>query len=289
MSRGSRSNYWSSSKFSKWVQKTFADTTKPISLSLGGWSEWNNNLKTTNPLVYWFTEEFLNKAQNVVNYPTDMLDELRYWGNNRFISQIHVLNTRLKKGKYYEVETRFLHGLFETLVDFIEVEKAWMSVVWDDEARKKFQLPWYKRIPYWMRWKEWRCPEAGLSHLEWEMSLSCDYDWLPEEERASQPNYGEPTSQAASAKEQYDLYNWWKNVRPTRPDPMDAGGWTEYCNKMDAIHGEGMMNWLEDRSEEDANASKLALDKMHEIEQMYDKEDEEMMVRLIRIRGHLWT
>ena len=289
MSRGSRSRYWSSSKFSKWIQKTFANTTKPFALPLGEWGKWNKTLKDAHPIVYWFTEEFLDWAQNVVNYPVDQLDSLRYWGYNRFVSKPHILNTRLKKGTYYEVETRMLHGLFETLVDFIEVEKARMSVVWDKEARDKFQLPWYKRVPYWLRWKEWRCPEAGIEYLKWEMSLIVDYEYLPEEERASQPNYGIPTSQAIGAKEQYELYNWWKNIRPTRPDPMDAGGWSEYCTKMDTKHGGGIMAWMDERDEQDDVASKIALDKTHEIEQAYEKEDEEMLVRLIRLRGSLWT
>lgn len=289
MSRGSRSTYWSNSKFSKWIQETFANTTKPYALPLGQWSKWNKALQTAHPLVYWFTEDFLNWAQNVVNYPKDVLDDVRYWGYNRFVSKPHVLDTKLEKGKYHEIDTRILRGLFETLVDFIEVEKAWMTVVWDEEARKTYHLPWYKRVPYWMRWVEWRCPEAGLHHLQWEMSLIVDYEWLPEDERASQPHYGEPTPQALSAKEQYELYNWWKNIRPTRPDPMDAGGWSEYRAKMDAKHGEGIMSWMDDRDEEDNTASKIALDNTTKIEELYHKEDEEMMIRLIKVRGSLWT
>lgn len=289
MSRFTRSRYWAHSKFSKLIQQKFANVTKPYSLPLGEWSKWNKAFKASHPVIFWFTEEFLDWAQTVVNYPIDVLNDIRYWGYNRFISKPHVLNTKLKKGQYHEVDTRILHGLFETFVDFIEVEKAWMGVVFDSEARTKFQLPWYKRVPRWLRWKEWRCPAAGIQHLQWEMSLVVDYEWLPEEERASQPSCGEPTTQAISARTQYELYNWWKTVRPSRPDPMDAGGWSDYCAKMDAKHGEGVMSWMDDRDDEDTNESRRCLDKTHEIEEVYDQEDEEMLVRLIRIRKGLWT
>jgi hypothetical protein len=46
---------------------------------------------------------------------------------------------------------------------------------------------------------------------------------------------------------------------------------------------------FEDKTPEEAQMSKIALDKSHEIEQAYDNEDEAMMVRLIKVRHSLWT
>jgi hypothetical protein len=40
---------------------------------------------------------------------------------------------------------------------------------------------------------------------------------------------------------------------------------------------------------EERAASKAALDKTHEIEQEYEKEDEEMLVRLVKLSSKLWT
>ena len=34
---------------------------------------------------------------------------------------------------------------------------------------------------------------------------------------------------------------------------------------------------------------RIALDKTHEIEEAYEREDEEMMIRLIKVRKALWT
>lgn len=282
-----RSNYWSNSKFAQLVQSTVANVEKPIALPLGQWKVWDNAFKTGHPFVYWFTEEFLDTLQKIVCWPNDKLRDFRYWGYNRFVTKPHYLNTKLGKGTYHEIDQRIIHGLFETLVDFIEVEKAWMLVVWNDEERAKYYLPWYKRVPYFLRWKEWRCPEAGLAHLKWEMSLTNECEWASADEKSTDASCGLPTSQAVAAKEQYELYNWWKNTRPLRPDPMDASGWSDYCKAMDAKYGD--LGWMEERNEQEQTASKLALDKTNEIEEMYDHEDEEMLIRLIRIRRSLWT
>lgn len=287
MSRGSRGNYWSGSKLAKWIQYRFANVVKPHALPLGGWRDWDNQLKSQHPFVFWLTEVVFDKLQHIINSPTDVLSEIRYWGYNRFVHQPHLIKTRLKPGQYYEIDTRILHGLFEMFVDFIEVEKAWMHVVWNEDARAQHNLPWYKRVPYWLRWKEWRCPEAGLDHLRWEMSLVNDYEWLPEEERASREGFGVPTPQATCAKEQYELYNWWKNIRPTRPDAMDISGWTKYCDDMDQKYGPGLFH--DNTTEEEQQQSRDALDASDRIEATYETEDEKMLIRLIKIRRGLWT
>ncbi len=46
---------------------------------------------------------------------------------------------------------------------------------------------------------------------------------------------------------------------------------------------------MEDKTPEEAEMCRTALDKSQEIEAAYNKEDEEMMIRLIKIRESLWT
>jgi hypothetical protein len=46
---------------------------------------------------------------------------------------------------------------------------------------------------------------------------------------------------------------------------------------------------MEDKSPEEAEWCRTALDKSREIEKAYDDEDEAMMIRLIKIRESLWT
>jgi hypothetical protein len=97
----------------------------------------------------------------------------------------------------------------------------------------------------------------------------------------------EPTYQAKAAKEILELYTWWKEIYPARPDVHDASGWTAYC-EMRREKGYKFFD-MEDKSEEEAEMCKTALDKSQELELQYAKEDEEMMIRLIKIRESLWT
>jgi hypothetical protein len=46
---------------------------------------------------------------------------------------------------------------------------------------------------------------------------------------------------------------------------------------------------FEDRTDEEREASSRALSATQAIEDKYNQEDEEMMIRLIRIRQSLWT
>jgi hypothetical protein len=46
---------------------------------------------------------------------------------------------------------------------------------------------------------------------------------------------------------------------------------------------------MDDKTPEEAEMCNTALDKSREIEAAYNKEDEEMMIRLIKVRESLWT
>jgi hypothetical protein len=104
-----------------------------------------------------------------------------------------------------------------------------------------------------------RCKLAGLDHLNWasQLIMNEDYGISPDDE-----NYGKPTHQAIIAKKVYELYSWWLN-RDNRVDPH-----TLYSKEKDG---------------------KYYYRKIAEIEDDYDKEDTDMLVELVKIRGSLWT
>jgi hypothetical protein len=117
------------------------------------------------------------------------------------------------------------------------------------------------------------------------MSLT-NSDWC----EPDNPEYGKPTLQAVRAKEIKELYLWWTTVYPTRPDPHDASGWTAYCELSRLANGGGFMDILKaDKSPELKKASNLAHKELQRIEKAYAKEDEAMMIRLIKARDSLWT
>jgi hypothetical protein len=153
--------------------------------------------------------------------------------------------------------------------------------MWDDEARKKYNVPWWRSG--WLRWRTWRCPEAGLAYLDWASTLT-NAEFLEDDKK----HLAEPTYQANAAKEIIELYTWWTTVYRNRPDPYEASGWTAYC-ELSRLQNGGRLSWSGDKSPALKKASKMALNELHKIEKAYEKEDEAMMIRLIKVRQSLWT
>ena len=274
-----RSNYWSCSRFADWLRgtpKLTAGTSKE-------WRLWREAAKDTHPVRYWIVEEGLDYLQKFVNWPMDRFHDVRYYINNRWVSHSHRLTAHprdIKPGSWCDVGNRFLPCLFNELVDFVEIEQAWHHVLWSEEERKKYQVPWWRKS--FLRWRTWRCPEAGLEYLRWASTLTNE-EFLDEEEK----HLAEPTYQAKAAKEIIELYTWWTEVYPNRPDVHDASGWTAYCENR-RKDGVDFLD-MEDRTPEEAKQCREALDKTQELELQYAKEDEEMMIRLIKVRESLWT
>ena len=71
---------------------------------------------------------------------------------------------------------------------------------------------------------------------------------------------------------------------------MDASGWSQYCDDCRDQLGGGVLQMFK---EHDNKTLKKQGDKAHKllqkIEAAYEKEDEEMMIRLIKVRHGLWT
>jgi hypothetical protein len=102
-------------------------------------------------------------------------------------------------------------------------------------------------------------------------------------------NYGKPTGQAERAKEIKELYTWWTQTYRNRPDPYDASGWTEYCEASRIANG-GKLSWGgRDKTPELKKMSDKSHKLLQKIEAAYEKEDEAMMIRLIKARDSLWT
>lgn len=281
----SRSRYWSCSRFADWLR----GKPKLNAATADGWYEWRKQAKSTHPFRYWLAEDGLDWLQDIVHWPTDKIYGLKYYINNRWVTRTHALTAHprdIKPGDWCDVGYRFLPCLFNELVDFVEIEQAWWHTVWDDEARKKFRAPWYSHG--WFRWRTWRCPEAGLASLEWQRNLRWKEDdgLEPGDEKI-----GKLTPQAHIAQEILDLYKWWTEVRPQRPDAMDASGWNEYCErKREESGSDAAIDILLPTQDEDLKAfGDQALKLSFEIEEKHDQEDEEMMIRLIKVRRSLWT
>jgi hypothetical protein len=278
-----RSHYWSCSKFADWIR----GTKKLGAGTAEEWDEWTTTAQMRHSFRYWLAEEGLDYLQKVVYYVPDTLYSIKYYINNRWVTRTHSLTAHprdIKPGNWCDVGNRFLPCLFNELQDFVEVELAWSHIAWGDkEARAKYEPPFW--ASGWWRWRTWRCPQAGLDHLDWEMTLTMDDDWGVEKDS---PNYGKPTQQAIKAKELKQLYIWWTQTYRNRPDPYEASGWTAACEAQRLANG-GKLSWNNPKDPVLKKAQDKAHKLLQKIEADYQKEDEAMMIRLIKVRHGLWT
>ena len=275
-------NYWSCSKFADWLRGT-----KKLSAGTSEeWDDWTTTAQMKHNFRYWMAEEALGHIQDFVTAPARGIHSVKYYINNRWVSRTHSLTAHprdIAPGQWRDVGNRFLPCLFNELVDFVEVETAWMQIAWGSkELKAKYAAPFY--ASGWWRWRTWRCPQAGLDHLDWAMALT-NSDWCEPDHK----DYNKPTSQAIKAKEIKDLYTWWTTVYQNRPEPMEASGWSAHCDAMRVKYPGSMFSSLNSKDAADKAASNKAHKAMNKIEAAYTKEDEEMMIRLIKIRDGLWT
>jgi hypothetical protein len=277
------STYWSCTPFADWLRGT-----KKLSAGTSEqWDEWTTAAQMKHNFRYWLAEEALGHIQDFVTWPVRKLYDIKYYINNRWVSRTHSLTAHprdIKPGQWQDVGNRFLPCLFNELVDFVEIESAWMHIAWSDEGKSKYQAPFW--ATGWFRWRTWRCPQAGLDHLDWAMTLTMGEDWGVDKDS---PNFGKPTGQALRAKEIKELYLWWTVTYRNRPDPYDASGWTAYCEAMRVKSPGNMFASISPKDKEDQKASDRAHKLLTKIEAAYEKEDEAMMIRLIKARDSLWT
>ena len=274
-------NYWSCSTLADWLRGT-----KKLSAgSSEEWDNWSTQAQMKHNFRYWAAEEGLDMLQRIVCYIPNQIYAFKYYINNRYVTRTHSLTAHardIKPGTWQDVGSRFLPCLFNELVDFIETETAWSHIAWGSaEDRAKYNPPFW--ATGWFRWRTWRCPQAGLDHLDWAMTLTNE-EWLDEDKKGE----AVPTSQALAAKEMKELYTWWTVTYRNRPELHEASGWSAYCEASRTANG-GKLSWSSDKSPELKKMGTKALKLLQKIEADYEKEDERMMVRLIKIRQCLWT
>ena len=270
-----RIHHWSNSKLAEKIR----GKQKPNAATWDDWEEWKSNTKESSPIRFWIAEELLGKLQDIWYWPLDVSYSVKYYVVNRWVDQSHALvahPNHIKPGKWMDLSERTLYCLFDELVDFVEIEKAYSNYRWQEKKPKT--LKWWQGGRW--RTRTWRSAEAGIEHLKWEMSLTNE-EWLDED----QTHLVEPTQQARTAKEIYELYIWWTEVYTNRPCPYETSGWSDYC----ASKRERGIGLLSTDPDEDPKHKNRMMDEINQIQEEYEREEEEMLIRLIKIRKGLWT
>ena len=182
-----RFNYWTCSKFADFIR----GEKKPYALEWHKWGEWKDQQKKKRPIRFWLSDTLLDKLQDFFYFPYDVYSNVKSYVRNRWIDKTHYLKTGLKPGDYHEFDTRILYGLFNELVDYVEIELAHLSK-WDRTKSYKFN--------------NGRCVEAAYDYFEWVNNLQKESDKIQKE----------------NCIKIRELYEWWTKQRPNRDNPLTS-------------------------------------------------------------------
>lgn len=197
---------------------------------------------------------------------------------SRFIDKTYRCDTKLPKYQYHEIETRMFHSMFELLVDYVESEVAWESIVMESfsddlsfkrklELKLAFTLQKFNIVNF-------RNAEIGVQRLLGNDDFDFDIQKAGQE-FADHPNSGQQL---------VDLYKWYKEVYLTREDDYICEETkTRYYLKYREMPPETSLNNLSDKKVGNY------FDIFRTVEEELDKEEDEKLSQLISLRRTMWT
>src|SRR3990167_4553394 len=117
-----RVNHWSCSRFADWLRGTQSFHGGTIR----EWDEWKSKAKDAHSFRFWLSETVLDNIQGFLYWPYDSCHRIKCYLKNRFVTKTHVLPTGLPKGRWYDCDTKLLHGVMGMVVQYVEGELAHM-------------------------------------------------------------------------------------------------------------------------------------------------------------------
>lgn len=224
---------------------------RPKSATMEDWEKWKKEYQILFPPLFSFFE-FTRSIGTFFYKLNRRIKDFFYILRYVFIENYYTVridNSKYSKYSYHDSDELLLYSNFQILVDFVEIELASMQQICFKEDRG---------LKYFLKgiWvlgiflKSQRNSELGLKYL-------------------NSKNIGD--------KEIKELYLWWTKIRFKRKSPIDISGWTKVCN--DERKGKFVTK----------KEKRKALSLCRRIEIQHEKEDRNMLVKLIDFRGRLWT
>lgn len=238
----------------------------PGALSSKGWSLFRKEFKQRAPVRYWFQNDFRKSVILPIKWKYEAIID---WILYRTINRYHVVDTGLPPN-YYGLSKTMLHVNFNLLKDFVEAEQAWASHRWIENEKWYLKLRIVRRI----RKYRFRDPEAGIKSLEWASTL--DDPNLPPHERCDH--------QAVAARETLALYYWWVKDRPARKSVE----YPIFVKETASDETDDIFDFDHTTPEFKARMDEYYAEQS-KLDELWDKEDDDMLIRLIKIRHGLWT
>lgn len=134
--------------------------------------------------------------------------------------------------------------------------------------------------------------DTGLPRHEWcdvvvkmlyaNMELLVDY--IEKEKAFEVIEWNSDEYHQNAKKEMEEIYKWWKNYK-NRQKEFDTALDVWYK----ATYKDSFVDIIKDLNKPRTEYSKDLFDKLNQMEEQLDKEEQEMLIRLIKIRKFLWT
>lgn len=170
--------------------KDYFDLNKPPAASWDGWIAWEEQARSTKPIVF-FILETIPDWYFTCKYKVDKIRDIV----KCYVKRSHTLESNLPQGKHYAFSHKLLHSMFTSLVDHVECQCSLYENGYDGLNK--------------------RSAIEGLKYLNWAQGLVDE-------------TTGKPTDQAIEAAKMIELYNWWTVVRPSRPDAhVEVTAWNK--------------------------------------------------------------
>jgi hypothetical protein len=178
-------------------------------------------------------------------------ENITSWVSFRTTHRYHTLDTGLPPG-YYGVDDQLLHVSFNALKNFVEKDLAFREH-WCSDVKKSWcerHMPFYR-------------------HLAWASAL----------DDPSLPPYEQSPTQARQARETVLLYKWWMETRPARVEPVIRHPTDDMFDIFNPRF----------RTTKEYKTYRSDILKATKIRAAWDKEDDSMLIRLMKIRRGLWA
>lgn len=236
-------------------------------------------------------KKLLRKFKYYARYPLQSFKDLERYIAYRTYDNYRVVKADLPAG-FYEPGDLLLPISFALLKKFVEVNLAYQAL-WshEDKAPKWLKISEYLPSPLSdIITPDLVSRELGMLALEDQIeSIQKDNMYSPQHREEHLHTW----------KEIKELYIWWTDLRPKRGEPGDVSGFYEICetlrikngnvHKFIPIAGSTCKSMQFSGSAADYKAYSDASDRMWEEEKRQNKEDEEMLIRLVKIKEHLWS
>ena len=235
--------------FERFLRKFILPDLPWAALQMLQWERHDRLMKALFPIRWFIFDTMPSFWRSHISGPWTRFNN---WFRYRIFDRYHVVVIDTEPG-YMDPDERMLRVNFQILVDFVEIELASFhsaSLEADNEITSWSNS--VKKLFRRNRRRNHRDPEGGMAYLDWEISVTNSH-------------------QARAAAEKKDLYLWWTVERPNRFD----------------LYTDPHLGWNENKNNSDYLRHDYTL--VHSCETIYEEQDQEMLIRLMKVRRSLWT